>query len=57
MFGEELKKVGIGIGWKLTKLGQKDVSKAFFQMTKTNLGVEFRNNQSKGYQVTFAAPE
>jgi len=57
MFGNDLKELGVEIGWKLTKLGKKDVSKAFYQMTKTNLGVEFRNCQNKGYEVTFSAPE
>ena len=55
MFGNDLKELGVEIGWKLTKLGKKDVSKAFYQMTKTNLGVEFRNCQNKGYEVTFSA--
>ena len=57
MFGNDLKELGVDIGWKLTKLGPKDVSKAFYQMTKTNLGVEFRNANNKGYEVTFSAPQ
>merc|ERR1712154_605253 len=57
MFGSDLKNVGVDIGWKLTKLGKKDVSKAFYQMTRTNIGVEFRNSQNKGYEVTFSAPD
>eukprot|EP00483_Globobulimina_turgida_P010984 UN11005 len=57
MFGDDLKECGVDIGWKLVKLGSKDVSKAFYQMTKTNLGVEFRNHKNKGYEGTFAAPQ
>eukprot|EP00485_Elphidium_margaritaceum_P010770 CAMPEP_0202687948 /NCGR_PEP_ID=MMETSP1385-20130828/3495_1 /ASSEMBLY_ACC=CAM_ASM_000861 /TAXON_ID=933848 /ORGANISM="Elphidium margaritaceum" /LENGTH=854 /DNA_ID=CAMNT_0049342813 /DNA_START=110 /DNA_END=2674 /DNA_ORIENTATION=- len=56
MFGADLQALGVQVEWKLTKLGAKDVSKAFFQMTKTNLDVEFRNNKNKGYVVTFSAP-
>ena len=57
MFGDDLKGFGIAEEWRLTRIGTKDVDKCFYQMTKTNLDVEFRNNQNKGYEVTFAAPE
>eukprot|EP01083_Nonionella_stella_P263290 894535_1 len=56
-FGDDLKECGVDIGWKLVKLGPKDVTKAFYQMTKTNVDVEFKNSKNKGYQVTFAAPQ
>ena len=53
MFGNDLKEIGIDINWQLIKLGKKDVSKMFFTIIRTNLGVEWRNNQHKGFQVTF----
>eukprot|EP00484_Ammonia_sp_Unknown_P004332 CAMPEP_0197077412 /NCGR_PEP_ID=MMETSP1384-20130603/212607_1 /TAXON_ID=29189 /ORGANISM="Ammonia sp." /LENGTH=1280 /DNA_ID=CAMNT_0042516279 /DNA_START=629 /DNA_END=4471 /DNA_ORIENTATION=+ len=57
MFGNDMKEMGVEIGWRLTKLCQKDVSKQFFQTIKTNSQLEFKNSNNKGYEVTFCAPE
>jgi len=57
MFGDDLRAHGIEEQWKLIRIGTKDVAHSFYQMTRTNLDVEFRNHHSTGYEVTFAAPE
>eukprot|EP01084_Bolivina_argentea_P103388 185194_1 len=56
-FGNDIKSVGIDVGWRLVKLDGKDVSRAFYQMVKNNVSVAFRNSNKKGYVVTLAAPE
>ena len=55
-FGNDLKQFGIDIGWRVCKLGDKDVSNMFTQMIKTNLDVEWRNNKANGIVITFGKP-
>ena len=55
-FGADLQQYGIGIGWRVIKLGDKDVSNMFTQMIKTNLDVEWRNNGANGIVITFGQP-
>ena len=55
-FGPDLQQFGIQIGWRVIKLGDKDVSNMFTQMIKTNLDVEWRNNKATGIVITFGQP-
>jgi len=56
-FGADLQRLGIGVGWRITMLGQNDVSNLFTQMIKSKLDVEFKNNKATGITLTFKPPE
>jgi len=55
-FGGDLKAHGVEVGWRILKLGEKDVSEMFTQIIKTNLDVEWRNSKGRGVQITFGKP-
>eukprot|EP01084_Bolivina_argentea_P094008 169022_1 len=50
---DTFKDLGIGIGWKLSKLGGRSVSKTSFVMLKTQLIAKSRTAKQAGYELTF----
>mmetsp|Transcript_42170 Transcript_42170/g.69493 ORF Transcript_42170/g.69493 Transcript_42170/m.69493 type:complete len:330 (-) Transcript_42170:30-1019(-) len=55
-FGDDFKRLGIDVGWRLTMLGQQDVSEIFTQMIKSKLDTEWKNNKHIGVTLQFKPP-